>query len=509
MTANIKSIALNNPFRKKIVLFITMSLTVLLPSGSFFLSSYLEKKIAVDDIKPAQLELAIALKLETAYQYILATTQYGSTNWQKYQQLLANKNAEHAYQLATFYQEQHDENQAEFWYQQASQQQHHGAKLALAKKLIKQQKGQQAETLLAELPEHQPTLVLRIDNALRQGDLSGVASLLTKLHQLNNEHELFAIFGHFSILDLLPSVQSGGYIATKISEKPVLACKNSVQFFATNLGDLAYIESLLAQFQKHPLAEFFCFAIPKYQPLAQLNCQHGNEQAILCDESYWGKQAESIDSRYIGVLLPKGGANVHLGIVYLDHEDNVLVLAHELAHLLGFVDEYPLAKNHQACQQVPLKPFANNVAVLVDKYQGAPAVLREKILESLPWAKQIKSTTPIIQSSGSGWILGTPKSHQEEVGVFKSDTCELSTITAYKPLYNRTIMQSFEAKFPATYQAIFKTSSQRYIMPSFEYNIALANFQAGDTVQAKYWLKQAAAKEGDKARQEKVLAGSF
>ncbi|WP_440874047.1 tetratricopeptide repeat protein [Thalassotalea sp. PLHSN55] len=491
-----------------------------LSSSSFFLSRALTIKLDNNQATSAELDLATELKLPSAYQYHVNQLSYGSELWQKYSQLLANTQGEQAYLLANYFSEQQHLERAQFWYRHAINLNYQPAYFALAKLHFTEKRFEQAKQLLDKINHNKETDSLRIQTALHLGQLASLAQLLKPIEQTDHLPMLkqLADYGVFELLiqrGLFDAKHQPHQLLANKTNSASTQCHNSVQFYATNLADLQRLEQLLSKFSKHQLSTYFCFETPRYVPLPELNCKKRAGQsktlAIECDESYWQRWADNIDSRYIGIMLPEGGANVHFGIMYIDQQDNELVLAHELSHWLGFIDEYPLSAQHQACASIQTEPFANNIVVLDSFYQGRRADARRLILTKLPWAEQIKSSTPILTAHKTGWQLGTPETHENEneIGVFNADSCSLSKTFAYKPTKGRTFMQSFETPFPSSYQRLLDHLNGRFAMPSFEYNIALAKFKLGDKGQAVKWLNRASMKEIDKSRQERVKIGGF
>ena len=264
-----------------------------------------------------------------------------------------------------------------------------------------------------------------------------------------------------------------------------------VQFFATTLDDLTHIDVLIQQVSATEVGQYFCFSAPRYIALSQLKCAHNPTQAITCNESIWQPYINRINSRYLGVVVPKGGANVHSGILYLDSNDDINVFKHELLHLLGFVDEYPLPNNHTFCQQVSPTPTAHNVAALLPFYRGIKEEVRKKVLTKISWAHLIKPSTPILFAVDDKWQVGTPVQFNKSVGVFPVNTCENSKVFAVKPISQHSPLAYFDLMLPALYQQLLQTNSDRYLMPSFHYNIASALEKKGDKVNALLWRNKA------------------
>jgi hypothetical protein len=217
-------------------------------------------------------------------------------------------------------------------------------------------------------------------------------------------------------------------------------------------------------------------------------------------------------------MVEKGGANVHLGMMYLDSHDSIDVFSHEISHLLGFVDEYPLAKSHERCLQPQPEPFSHNIAVLNNTYYGDRTILREQILKAIPWAQYISNKTPILQKilgQEKTWRLGTPENNNDHFGLFIAESCDNSSvaskldISAYKPIAKRTQLRYFAKDFPQEYVTLLSDQSKQFLMPSFHYNMALALYQHGIIEEAKYWLEQATLWEKNSIRRKRIRQGGL
>jgi hypothetical protein len=299
-----------------------------------------------------------------------------------------------------------------------------------------------------------------------------------------------------------------------------------LQLFATNLKHLKHVERLIKGFNlQQPLAKFVCLPPPKFISAHELSCKAEINQPIVCNEQRWKVIADKVNSRHIGLMLSVGGANVHLGMLYFDLQDTVDIFSHEVSHLLGFVDEYPLVKNHEKCQEAQQKMFSHNIAVLNTYYDGEQRAVREKVLSATPWARYIKRSTPILQPVINGltkktlWQVGTPNKYKGEVGLYEAESCQNSSkltggysntrFSAFKPLNQRTQLRNHSSKFPPQYLDLLKSKPQTYLMPSFHYNIALALYQKGDIEQAKYWLTEATKWESTPLRKRLIGKGEF
>lgn len=522
-----------------------MSLSVFLLTGisasSFSLVSFLTATIETNKHTAAQLNFAIAHDNSAALYYAWQQSKQGSQNWQMLAKKLANTDGEVAYLLANFYltspnivkahpnkENSPQLNQAMLWFQQAIRLNYPQASLALAKWYFQQGNVLVAQKLLTNLQKIDHLLldddvtlaviILRIKVAISVGDIELTQALQNKFSsQLQADEIGNSLLDTIEKYQVIPSI---GKLANTANIASAI-CPNSIQLFATNVAHLKQLEQLIKRFKLQSLNKFVCFTPVRYIAMADLSCSSKGEGVILCDESKFDQLANTVATRYIGLMLPEGGANVHLGLLYFDAQDSIDVFEHEVSHLLGFIDEYPLAKGHEKCLASQKQISAQNIAVLEQRYFGERKAIRAKILTQLAWAKQIKKSTPILQlkdessPNNKQWLLGTPKQFSGEVGVFKASTCDKSRngqhnhFTAYKPLLARTKLEYNTLEFPTEYIKRLHQSSQQLLMPSFHYNIALAYFQQNKIEQANYWLERAALWESNESRKEKVLRGSF
>jgi len=523
--------------------FVIMSLSILLLTGlstsSFFLANYLTRIIEKNEHTTAQLSFAIAQQNETALLYVWQQSKQGSENWQNLAKKLAKNNGEIAFLLANFYfnkeslgkNSSSQSEQAILWYQQAIRLNYSRASIALAELYFHQGNVSDAQNLIATLKvmdfsqtqtqaddDTLSAIILTIKIAISIGNIELVNSVLSKFSSLLQANEVGASL--LSAIDKYQVLPSIGDISLKQVSTSV-SCATSIQFFATNLSHLVQVERLVKRFKHQPLNDLVCFSPVRYISLSALSCSSALQGAILCDETKFHEIADSVTTRYIAIMLPKGGANVHFGMLYFDAQDNIDVVEHEISHLLGFVDEYPLAKGHVKCRASQQQVSAQNIAVLKNSYYGKRSSIRTKILKQLAWAEQIKKSTPILHRNKERsqkdqyWQLGTPEQFKQEVGLFRSLTCDnnsakqQSTFNAFKPLSDRTKLQYDELNFPKEYIRLLLNNSQLFVMPSFHYNIALAYYQQNNIKQATVWLEQAASWESVDSRRKKILQGAF
>lgn len=491
------------------------------PSSSFLLSKYLTTQISAGIVTETEFEFALKQKNEAAMLYAWQQSEKHSQTWLVLAKQLAKTQGQAAYQLALFYQKHHLTPQAITWYQQAIRHKFSPAYVALAKYYFEHDQLAQADEVLTRLeitdvdPSYISVQILNIHLAITRGETSFIQQKVSSFSELlkisEQGRDLLENIINYQVLNV-----------DDITKEPPL-CANSIQLFATNFKHLQRLESLIKGIEEHALNEYVCFSPVRYIALGSLACVTEQSHAIQCNEKNWQYFADSINTRFVGLLLPEGGANVHMGALYIDANDTVDVFIHEVSHLLGFVDEYSLAKEHAVCSVIQRQAFSENIAVLAGTYQGSRSIVRAKILQQLSWGHRVNDSTPILQltkkmglNKPQQWLLGTPSQFKHEIGVFTGKTCsnvisnnDSVVINAYKPLMQSTKMEYYSLDFPKTYLSFLQENTFRFLMPSFHYNIALAFSQQGDVEQASYWFKQSAMWEREPSRKEKILQGNF
>jgi len=531
-----------------------MSLMVLIPSSSFFLPTYLTQLIKNEKHNSEQLGYAVKQGNIAALHFSAALKDVGSKSWLTLKAELAKTQGQAAYDLANWFVKKSEapntteelllwRNKAIMWFEQAirlgSKSVKVKAKLALSQLYFNQNELLTAQLLLHDLTLAQTeqvksdelaalsvrALILQINIAIALGQTKIVNKKLLDnqflLSQSVDGRKLIEEIEQFRILNTPRTtsvITSNKETRFKLKKNQNLACPSSLQLFATNLKHLRHLEQLQLNFIRKPIADYICLAKPRYISKTMIACYDGDDTAIQCEESDWQEVAGSVDSRHIGLMVEKGGANVHLGMMYFDSQDTLDVFTHEISHLLGFVDEYPIVKTHGSCQQVQSQPFSHNIAVLKKRYYGEQDQIRKELLISIPWANLIRKTTSVLQQvegQQKVWQLGTPESQKEQVGIFPAESCDNSIIakrnnfSAFKPVTKRTQLRYYSSEFPKEYLTMLNEQFQRFIMPSFHYNIALALYQQGAISEAKHWLEQAALWEKNAQRKKVILQGAY
>lgn len=124
---------------------------------------------------------------------------------------------------------------------------------------------------------------------------------------------------------------------------PISTCIQEIAFYPSSwqqyLLTLSYQQGFLKDQQLAVLPICLRLPIAAVMPLA---CTHQPHQAIRCDST--GRLGTRVE------FTRQGKANTQGETIFLDEQDDYYVWRHELAHLVGFVDEYRLSQAQQARQ---------------------------------------------------------------------------------------------------------------------------------------------------------------
>lgn len=396
--------------------------------------------------------------------------------WQNIAKALAKTDGEVSFKLANYYINKQDGSadtirSIELWLLQAVRLGHLDAKVSLARIYVGNNQLVAAIKLLLPIKYDLSALTLLIEISLLKGELKDVeyySSLFKTINEDNqkNEHQ-----GFYQKL-VKYGITSNTILETETETET--ECLATIAPFATNLNNLVYFDKLISSPNLALLKPYLCFSPVNYVSKVELDCQHSKNKAIQCNESIWQNKKGLNNSRFVAVLVDEGGANVNSGILYIDSHDTKEVFFHELTHLLGFIDEYPLPKNHFRCSAVQKSMFSHNIAILPRLYQGSRKAVRQKVLKQLPWAKFISSQTRLVNKTTEGWMLGTLDESIDTVGAFIAESCNEKNFVAIRALKQRTSLRYFEEKFPALYLQMLVDNPNKFLMPHFSHNVLKA-----------------------------------
>jgi hypothetical protein len=454
---------------KSKIFLIILSLLITLSISSFFWLNSLVVSVENGHASHSQLSHISQFGLRPMLYQRFESLPNKDKKWINIAKVLAKTDGNVAFALAQYYLKNRRSRDVDLWLIQAIQLKHFEARLLLANIHINNDEKDKAKKLLLPVKHNMFALKILIEIAIAEGEDSLIAQYtqliktLNSVEQNNEYQEFYQKLQRYSVIN-------------KVNIDSTPKCDVMIAPYATSLKNLDYLQELISSPILKPFRPFICFSPVKYISKKELNCSHIEDEAIRCDESIWNKEQGviSLKHRFLAVLVEKGGANVNSGILYLDSNDTEKVFLHELAHLLGFVDEYPLPKNHFRCLGKQESMFSHNIAVLPRFYQGSQQFVRQTILSQLPWAKYIDSTTPLIRKTSEGWVIGTTGGTRDTVGGFVAESCDGPNFVSVKPLNQRTAMRYFEEPIPMLYLQLLADNYRRFLMPSYIKNVEFA-----------------------------------
>ncbi|GEM_PF-3317870 len=233
-----------------------------------------------------------------------------------------------------------------------------------------------------------------------------------------------------------------------INKRP--SCARPVQLIANNYQQLIQqklaFETLL-KVKFFSLADFCIAGMHWHKNAAQLFNPMGQDD-------------EAIQSYHWLVIKPELKRAYRQGpVIYTGEAINTQVLGHELAHWLGFEDEYQLsiAKAKQRCLPEASKFYkvlGNNVVALVPDYHFKSKQQYDLWLqETIPWSDFIDDP--------ESWLIKTQDGYQiriadqdEGTGFYLGNTCKNIDLITLKSVYKDTFMQNHAYHIPKLYRKI-------------------------------------------------------
>lgn len=206
-----------------------------------------------------------------------------------------------------------------------------------------------------------------------------------------------------------------------------------------------------------------CLLEPIWVKPKQVKCDENwqSHRRLGCDVRQLSRLPLDDDFSHLMVLAPRGKANVHNGIMYLDQGDSYSVFVHELAHFAGFVDEYPLS--------------SDMAEFVCHPYSQAPNLVFVNEAEELP-------------EKLDGW-----RQTGEEWSMAKARTCNNHQMHAYKGSDRLTFMEYHDQQYiPPLYMALWKQrlENRTELIPAF-INFAQAWETQGNVELALQWRQKA------------------
>lgn len=235
------------------------------------------------------------------------------------------------------------------------------------------------------------------------------------------------------------------------------ACQNPIQVWIPPADIHAnYYADLLQTWQQHPLAEFTpCLQVKRF-PTLELNCKiEGNRQRQRCTLPLLPDEANTQHIVFRGSFI----ASVDPRVLMLPERADVLLMAHEIAHWLGLVDEYAMSPNLAEAFCAGRYNGASLNVVVTDKTVMSALEL-QALWSDLPWRNAVSNWQQlgVLQSDGR-WQLGTLNSQQ--IGLHSINTCAHAEGYAWRPVGFFTAMQYHDTnRWPELYLDLIRRAQQ-------------------------------------------------
>jgi len=217
-----------------------------------------------------------------------------------------------------------------------------------------------------------------------------------------------------------------------------------------------------------------CFKLPVFIDSQQLACSEQRVERIQCQTEPLKKLVLQSGATQLLVLAGQGGASYNNGWLQLPETATLPLLRHELSHLFGFIDEYPLARAIAGDECVAGRITPN----LLFSKQDLPAYLAR-------WQLQVS-----------------------DIKLTAVDTCKHTSQQAYRVVSADSHLQHYELPVPELYLKLMQQQLQRpeQLMPVAYYFAYLAR-QENDWAGWQQ-LMQIAARSGYAPAQQALTEAS-
>ncbi len=239
-------------------------------------------------------------------------------------------------------------------------------------------------------------------------------------------------------------------------------CSMRLQFVASSLDSMRQAK----EFQQTLAADEGLEGLPicvneiYWPPSQDFSCDNEarNRYRITCDLAGLAENLEPGSFTHLVVFADTGKANVRNGVMFLDLADTYSIFVHELAHFVGFIDEYPLSDE------------------LASYYCGSQ--------QNFPNIAVITPEQSIDDIDLSYW-----QSYGESLSLVKARTCNNHENQAYKFTSEMTFLEFHDSyTIPPLYYQIWKKrlADKSYQLPA-AINIAQALEEVGNSPAAQIW----------------------
>lgn len=344
------------------------------------------------------------------------------------------------------------------WLEKAAEQDYLPAIISLYQWLMIEERADEAELWMEKAAPHDPNSALLL---AKQEWRTGKYALARSWFRHAKEQGVSQAKDYLKLIDNYWQAQGSGLAVTRqhcvINLQPVVLSLENMQ----QMAQLSQSFAADSRLQSLPV----CLLEPIWVKPDAVKCDENwlSHRRLGCDVRQLSRLPLADNFTHLMVLAPRGKANVHNGIMYLDQGDSYSVFVHELAHFSGFVDEYPLSSDmaEMVCHPYSRPPnlvIVTDAAELPDKLDG--------------W-----------RQSGEEWTMA------------KARTCNNHQMQAYKGSDQLTFMEYHDQQYiPPLYLSLWKYRLENRVelLPAFV-NFAQAWYEKGNHTIAVQWQNKAEA----------------
>ena len=239
-------------------------------------------------------------------------------------------------------------------------------------------------------------------------------------------------------------------------------CQIKLEFVSTGLDTLMHTLALQRQFKADKrLANLpICLKQPVVDESLSCSENWAGQRRLGCNlsEIALQKQQQALDFTHLVVVAEKGKANVNNGVMYLDLADSYSVFVHELAHFVGFIDEYPVS---EALAEQFCHPWLDAPNLIYVPEEQEPDLSK--------WLK-----------------LG------HSIQLTPARTCNNASGAVYKPASVLTFMEYHDQQqIPALYLEMWRQrlTDNKHLIPAY-INLAQASEKYGSIESTLFWQQK-------------------
>lgn len=228
-------------------------------------------------------------------------------------------------------------------------------------------------------------------------------------------------------------------------------CKIRIQPIATSLESMVKIQQHIHSYEsdKRLASLSMCMNPPLWIEDSRFTCDSNwqRQGRLGCELNALNDYIMPENFTHLLIVANQGKANVNNGVVYLDLADTYDVLVHELAHLVGFIDEYPLSDDlaQRACYP---NVDAPNLIIKMPIEEGEG----EDDIEEVPF-------------DFSYW-----QQFEHPIRLASARTCDNHLMQAFKPVSRLTFMEYYDTAYiPPLYLTMWqhRINNQEGIVPAY------------------------------------------